>query len=261
MAQFLRDEIVKNLTIDKDCLIQIASVFANRIKALNTESDENKFFFYVIRFDNKGYRLFTIEELLANFDQAKRIERIIFTIETGKSLSSNRNIGAHFELRLDAKDPNLCYISVTADDSDWVDASFSAVHETIAKFKNKNFWARSAWMDLCVQLGGVFVSFVVSLWAAFIISPKLALENSFVITFLFAFLIFSNTWAYFKSLILQIVNKYFPNIKFYRPSKDRMHWLMQAVIGGITAAIVIYLLTLGFSFIGNILGALSPKNL
>ena len=263
MAQFLRDERIANLTIDRGALVQLASVFENRRQALNIEpsQSDNKFLFYVIRFDNKGYRVFSIDELLQYYDQAKEVERIIFTVETGTSVSSNRNVGTHLELRFDGRDPNLCYISVTSGDSDWVDASFSAVHETLSKFKNKNSWARSAWMQLFIQLGGVFLGFVLSLWAAAVISPKLNLQNAFVITFLFALLIFSNTWTYFGTLILKTVNKYFPNLKFFRPAKDRIHWLMQAVIGGITAAIVIYLLSLGFSFIGNFLGKITSNGL
>ncbi len=263
MAHFLRDERITNLTIDKGCIVQLASIFDTRAKSLNNDpsKEDSKFLFYIIRFDNKGYKVFSIEELLKYFDQAKEIERIILTAETGSSITSNRAIGTHLELRFDSRDVNNCFITVASDDSDWVDASFSAIHETLHKFKNKNFWARSAWMDLCIQLGGVFIGFVVSLWATVIISPKIAIENSFVITFLFTFLIFSNTWGYFKSLVLRVVNKFFPNLKFYRSAKDRLHWFMQAIIGGISAGIILYLLGKGFSFIGNLLGEITTKNL
>jgi hypothetical protein len=263
MAQFLRDEHISNLTIDRDALIQLALVFESRYNTIPIQlgKDEGKFYFYIIRFDNKGYRVFTVDTLLQYFDQAKVVERIIMTVETATSISSSRNIGAHLELRFDAIGQNLCYLSVTSDDSDWVDASFSAVHETLIKFKNKNRWARSAWMELLIQLGGVFLGFVLSIWAAVAISPKLKIENAFLISFLFALLIFSNTWLYFRNLLLQTVNKYFPNLKFYRPAKDRMHWLMQAIIGGITAAIIVYLLSLGFSLIGDFLGKITSNGL
>lgn len=260
MAQFLRDERIANLTIDREALIQLASVFENRKQALNVTQGDNKFLFYVIRFDNKGYRVFSIDKLLQYFDQAKEVERIIFTAETGTSVSSNRNVGAYLELCFDGSDPNLCYLSVTSDNSDWVDSSFSAIHETTSKFRNNNSLARSSWMQLLIQLGGVCFGFVLSLWAAVVIAPKLYLENAFVITFLFAFLLFSNTWIYFATLIHRTVNKYFPNLKFYRPAKDRLHWLRQAVIGGIIVAIVIYLLSLGFSFIGNLIGKITSKS-
>ena len=168
MAQFLRDARIANLTVNRDALIQLSLVFESPYQTLNIQPSEteHKFFFYVIRFDNKGYRVFTIDELLQYFDHAKVIERVVMTVETGTSISTNRNIGAHLELRLDEIDPNLCYLSVTSDDRDWVDASFSAVHETLTKFKNKNSWARSDWMLLLIQLGGVFLGFVLSLWAA-----------------------------------------------------------------------------------------------
>ena len=263
MALFLRDERIANLTIDKAALIQLASVFENRHQAMNVQQDQNdnKLLFYVIRFDNKGYRVFSIEELLQYFEHAKDVERIVMTVETEKSISSNRNIGAHIELRLDERDQNLCYLSVTSDDSDWVDASFSTVQETLSKFKNKNAWARSDWMQLLIQLSGIFLGFVLSIWAAAVISPKLNLESAFIITFLFAFIIFTNTWTYFRYLILRTVNKYFSNIKFFRPAKDHMHLLMQTVIGGITAAIIFYLLGLGFSLIGDFFGKITSNGL
>ncbi len=266
MAQFLRDENISNLTIDRDSLIQIASVFENRAQALekllrNNNNNESVFRFYVIRFDNKGYRVFTTPELLRYFDQAKEVERIIVTVQSAESVSSNRLAGAHLELRIDERDPTHSYLSVTSDDTDWVDVSFSAVHENINKYKNRNSWVRTEWMNLLIQLGGVFLGFVLSLWAAVAVSPQLNIQNSFVISVLFALLIFSNTWVYFKGVIIRGVNKYFPNIKFYRPTKDRMHWLIQTIIGGITLAIALYLLNLGFTFLGEFLGGLTKDGL
>ena len=86
------------------------------------------------------------------------------------------------------------------------------------------------------------------------VAPKVPIEISFVICFLFAFLIFSNTWTYLKGLLYGVVNKYFPNINFYRSDKDRIHWLMQAIIGGIALAFTLFLLNLAFSFVGDFLG-------
>lgn len=99
-----------------------------------------------------------------------------------------------------------------------------------------------------------------SLWAAAKIAPKLSIENSFVFSFLFVLLIFSNTWMYLNQLILQVMNSAFPNIKFVRRDKERLHWLLQAVVGGVIGGAVLYALGQAAAFLLDILGALVSKN-
>lgn len=261
MSHYLRDEQISNITISADSLAQLSAVFTDRAITLNAgvavDDGESKkaFLTYIIRFDNKGYRVFTLEDLLRYFRLAKEVERVLFTVETGQSLQSNRQIGTYLELRLDEKDPNTCFLTVTSDDKDWVDASFSAVHDVLTKSKNKNGWVRTAWTQFGVQITGVTLGFILSMWAAAKIAPRLAIENSFVFAFLFVLLIFSNVWTYLNQRILWILNVAFPNLKFCRPDKERLHWLMQAVVGGIVFAIVMYVLSQAFSFLIDILSS------
>ncbi len=266
MAHYLRDERVTNLSINADNLAQLSAVFADRASALNANVPENDdtgkkaFLTYIIRFDNKGYRVFSLEDLLRYFHLAKEVERVLFTVETGESLRSNRQIGTYLELRLDEKDPNTCFLAVTSDDKDWVDASFSAVQDVLIKCKNRNGWARTAWTHFGVQIVGVTLGFILSLWAAAKIAPRLAIENSFIFAFLFVLLIFSNTWTYLNQRILWVLNAVFPNMKFYRPDKERLHWLMQAIVGGIVFAVVIYILGQAFSFLLDVLSSFVRKD-
>jgi len=265
MAHFLRDQHVTNLSVDEDILRQISAVCESRERAINTDvpttddTGKRAFLTYIIRFDNKGYRVFSLADLVRYFHQANEVERVIFTVETGESLRSGRHLGTFLELRLDEKDPNTCSLTVTSNDGDWVDSSFSAVQDVLVKCKNKNGWVRTAWTQLAVQIIGVTLAFTLSLWAAVKLSPKLALENSFVISFLFVLLIFSNTWTYLNQNIISFINALFPNLKFYRPRKDRMHWLMQAIIAGIVLALILYILSWAFSYVGDILGSLVKK--
>lgn len=266
MAHFLRDRYVTNLSVDEDSLRQINAVFENRERAINADVPETDntglkaFRNYVIRFDNKGFRVFSVEDLLRYFHQAKEVERVIFTIDTGESLRSGRQMGTFMELRLDEKDPNSCVLTVTSNNGDWVESSFSAVQDVMVKYEKRNGWVRTAWTQFAVQIVGVILGFVLSLWAAMKISPKLAIENSFVITFLFLLLIFSNTWMYLNQKTISLLNGFFPNLKFYRPRKDRVHWLMQAIIGGVALAVMLYILSWLFSYVGNILGSLLKKS-
>src|SRR6266478_273987 len=121
MAQFFRDQQITNSTIDEDQLRQIVAVLENRRTALNariapTEANtKTGSLSFVIRFDNKGYRLTSLSDLLRYFHQAKEVERVFFNIDTIESAASNRALGAFLELGLDAKDPNRCLLAVTSD--------------------------------------------------------------------------------------------------------------------------------------------------
>jgi hypothetical protein len=266
MAHFLRDQQITNSTVDEDSLRQIAASLENRKQALNAHipptdvSGKEGLLSYVIRFDNKGYRLFSIEEVLRYFHQAKEVERIVFNIDTGESLASNRSVGTYLELQLDTKEPNRCYVVVTSNEGDWVDASISAIQDVIVKCKNKNGWVRTAWTQLTVQVIGVALGFILSLWISAKIAPKLAIQNSFVITFLFMLLMFSNVWMFLSQRILFFVNGLFPNINFCRPRKDRMHWLMKTIVGGLALAVGLYAIGWLAFLLGDVLHGLVPKS-
>lgn len=263
MGHYLRDQQATNISVTESAVSQISAVFIDRAKALNDEVPEDDdsgrraFISYIIRFDNKGVRVFTLEELLRHFRQAKSVERLIFSVETGQSVQSNRQVGAYLELKLDEKDANGCFFTATADDSDWVDASFSSMQETLAKYKNRNGWVRSSWTAFGVQIVGVTPGFVLSLWAATKLAPRLSIENAFIFSFFFILLIFSNTWTYLNQLILRIVNLAFPNVKFLRSDKERLHWLLQAVIGGIAGAAALFFLNQVFMLFLEMIGSLA----
>lgn len=266
MAHYLRDQQITGVSVTEDHLSHICAAFTERASQLNAtvpdsdDTDRRAFLSFIIRFDNKGYRVFSLEDLLRYFRQAKSVERVLFTVETGQSLRSNRQIGTVLELRLDEKDPNSCFLTVTSDDKDWVDASFSAVQDTLARCRNRNGWARTAWTVFGVQLLGVTLGFILSLWAATKVAPKLSIENAFVFSFLFVLLIFSNTWTFLSQQIIRLINIAFPNIKFLRRDKERLHWLLQAVIGGAIGAIVLYVLSQAAAFGLEVLGAFINKN-
>jgi hypothetical protein len=265
MAHFLRDEFIRNVTVSEEMLSQLDAIFQARAAALNAEvpnedADGRRIHYSsIIRFDNKGYRVFGLPQLLHYFRQARQIERLVISLESAASVRTNRVVGTYMELRLDQKDVNTCYLVVSADDADWVDAAFTVVREVTQRFRNRNGWARTAWTTFAVQVIGVSIGFFISLWAAIKIAPKLAIENAFVITFLFVLLIFSNTWTYLNNQILAYINQLFPNVRFARVGRERVHWIMQAIVGGIALAIVLFALNLIFSYFGDVLGSFIAK--
>ena len=261
MARFLRDEQVSNLTIDPDRLAALVDVFAKRGTSMpeyeQPQADEapDVFLNYTIRFDQKGYRVFDKEQLLRYFQQATEVERIVFELASGEAIRTNRAVGSLIDLRLDKNENVTCFLTVTSDDEDWVNGSFSAIKESLNKCINRHSWVRNPWVDFLIQVTGIFLGFLVSLWGASKIAPMLTIENAFLISFLLVLLVFSNLWTPINQRMRVIVNRVFPIIRFYRPDKDRLHWLYQAIVGGIVVAVSLYCLGVAFTYVGKMLGA------
>lgn len=265
MARFLRDIRISNVTASEEFLKAVHDLLIGRclaknaaIEAKNTtdqeKSDEKLFLSYVVRFDNRGYRLHDPDEALRCYKRAAEVERVIFTLDSALSERSNRLYGMFFELRLDAKDPNNCFIQASADDSDIVDSVYNGLLEIVTKNKNTNGWIRNAWSQLLVQIFGVAAGFILSLIAGLKIAPYLKVDNAFVLTFLFAFLIFSNTWGFINQQILRLVSYSFPNIRFVRTGKGSTHWLIQTLVGGVLLALFLLIFGELMAWVGSVLG-------
>jgi hypothetical protein len=265
MARFLRDIRISNVTVSEELLKAVHDLLIGRWRATNAaieaknatdqeKSDERLLLSYVVRFDNRGYRLHDPDEALRCYKQAAEVERVIFTLDSALSERSNRLYGMFFELRLDAKDPNNCFIQASADDSDIVDSVYNGLLEIVTKNKNTNGWIRNTWSQLLVQVFGVAAGFILSLIAGLKIAPYLKIDNAFVLTFLFAFLIFSNTWGFVNQQILRLVNYSFPNIRFVRTGKDSTHWLIQTLVGGVLVALFLLIFSELMAWVGSVLG-------
>ncbi len=242
-----------------DALTQLNNVFSERFSKLlsilppGTADAPAAFFTYVIRFDNKGYRVFSLEELMRYFNQAKVVERVLFTIESKLAISSHRNTGDFLELFLDINEPTRCLLVTSSDNKDWTEASFAAVHEVLSKRKNHNKFARNPWTNLLIQILGVAFGFIISLWLASKVAPNFRIENSLVISLFFILLMFSNIWGYLNQALLQLIAKLFPNIEFIRPAKAGLHWLLQAFVATAAVTVVIYILGIASAFLSKVI--------
>ncbi|MDP5147780.1 hypothetical protein ORI98_15165 [Shewanella sp. ULN5] len=266
MGGFLRDEIVSNLSIDEEALTLISDEMLMRANAINQllpeagkNHDQQQIVTFIIRFDNKGYRLYHIDDVLRHYRVAQAVERIIITMESTESIRSNRQFGTHLEVRFDINDTRNCSLAVSSENSDWVESTYSTISELINKLKNKNGFIRNGWTPFTVQISGVVAGFILSLWAAMKITPHLTVESAFVVSFLFAFLVFSNIWTYLSQQILNGIGYFFPNIRFERKGKEKLHWLIQTVIGGLVVAIALYVINLLFGYVGSVLGEFIAK--
>jgi hypothetical protein len=209
---------------------------------------------YIIRFDNKGFRLHDFESVMKYFQEAHKIERIIFMLASVESIQANNIIGKSIELKFDANDINNCQLVVQDDDENWVDATYCKLKEVLDKCGNYHYLVRNRWVSLAVQILGVISGFFVSLWTAVKLSPKLSIENSLALTFIIALLLFSNIWAIIFEGAMRARDYLWPNIAF----KDRggMHWLAKALISTAFGSLFIYLFSKIFVYIGAMLSSI-----
>ncbi len=84
MAKFLRDEFLKNISITEETLTHINDYLSEReaITNVNTTDDKALLMTYIIRFDNRGYRLDDFLEVMNNYKRADSVERILFILES-----------------------------------------------------------------------------------------------------------------------------------------------------------------------------------
>ena len=257
MGQFLRDLRIRNVTVDEAALTRINEVYLARVAAHNEgipEGPERVVFHYVIRFDEKGYRFVNINDVLKCFRDAGTVERVIYSMDSGKNRQTSGLFGTNLELRLD-RDPNTCWLNVSADNKDWVDTTFTGIAEILTAHKSWSRYVRTQWTGLLIQILGVAIGFLISLWAALKISPMLTLENAFVITFFFALLIYSNVWAYINGQISRLIDFCFPNVRFKRPRKDFVYMAVQTLVGGLLIGLTAFLLDKLFDLVGATLSS------
>jgi hypothetical protein len=287
MGQFLRDQKLQNLNIDEAALDSLNAVFVARVTAKNAQLlppqvqqaapqaaaatqpggpgappnpaqvlQKVAFPSYVIRFDDKGYRFMNFADVKQHYIDANEVERVIFMVDSGEHRQTSGFYGTQLELRLDARDGNACYLTVTADDKQWVDATFTALMDVLAKQRNASGWMRTPWTGALVQLFGVFVGLLFSVWAALIIAPNLSIDNAFAVSFIFALLIYSNVWGYLNAQILRLLDLAFPNLRFKRKEKEGYRWLIRGVVVGLLVAFGLYILKQFLSLVGYLLSSL-----
>lgn len=262
MAQYLKDEQLENVTVDEDVLSRIIDALfaqmASMPEFLHGQQNQNPqaldaMLIMTIRFDGKGYRVFSKEVLLNYFSAATNVERVIFELCSMRAIP-NKAVGSYLELRLDANEVSPSHLVSTSDNENWMNASFGAVREILNTCRNKYFLAKNPLVELILQVFGVFACFLFSAWAATLIAPSLNIENPFLMSFVLVLLVVSNLWGYVSLRLKAQIARVFPKISFFRPRKNRLHWILQAIVGGLIAALVLYLLGQAFTYMGRVLG-------
>jgi len=261
VATFLRDEEISNITVTEEHLGQIFDALTRRMHTMPEviaakPNQPNAFVATTIRFDQKGNRIYERQRMLDHFNEASFVERVIFELNSTDSARTNSAHGSYCSLRLDTNENMKCFLTVSSDDEDWLNGTFAAILDILARCKNRNRWIRNPVVEIAIQLSGLLAGFGLGLWAAALIAPNLKIENAFLISFLLVLLIFSNVWSPINQRLKLFLYRRFPSVKFYRPSKDNLHWLYQTLVGGVVVAITLYFLGSIISYAGRILGGL-----
>ncbi len=264
MGRFLRDENVKNISLNEESLNQLSELFCERAvqinKSLNADyENKEQLVSYIIRFDNKGHRFYEIDEAIRQYRNAGNVERFIITMDSLENINTNGLNGTKMEARFDIGNKDNCCISVSSENNDWVESSYSTLNDFIKKNKNNNGIIRTSWTPFLVQILGVLFGLTFSIWAALRISPSVDVENSFILSFLFCLLIYSNIWNHLNERVLYFIGFLFPNVRFERQGKERTRWLFQAIVGGISVALTLCLVNMGFTFIGSVIKEIITK--
>ncbi|HFQ5066102.1 TPA: hypothetical protein ACGUVR_004707, partial [Vibrio vulnificus] len=261
VGTFLRDQFIKNVTVDEELLQQVNDFLAERCISSNEQLEKKGgvqedvlLQNYIIRFDNRGYKLTEFSDVQKYYAQATKVERVIFTLDSNRAAFSNKQQGTSIELRLDSNEPNNTTLQVSSDDGDLVDSVFCGLLEIIKKFQNHNGKIRNNWTQLLIQLLGVGLGFVASLVMALKLYPYVKIESAFIITFLFTFLVFSNAWGFINQQILNLVNKLFPNVRFARAGRSPLNWLWQALVGGLIVAFALLIINGILDWVIKVLG-------
>ena len=259
MSQYLRDEFLKNLNFSEEALrkinediMEIATQANQSLRNQYKDQDlTNRLLIpsYIIRFDGRGFRLFEFEKIMRCFQDAKRVERFIFILDAINSL--NRITGKSIDLKFDALESNNCQLIVQDDDGNWVDAVFCKLKERLSRHENNNHIIQNRFVPFIVQILGVLVGFVISLWIAIKISPRLAIDNSLAFSFVIAFLLFSNVWTLLYEGIIRGLNYFWPNLSF--KEKVGFHWLIKAVISSAFVGISFFIASKLFSYLAGML--------
>lgn len=255
MANFLRDTFIRNRAFKESTVESIYRVFEEAAHGLipivdpQGTQEERVSFSVVIRFDQRGYRVWNVGDLMRYFREAKSVERLSFEIDTTTSFRTGRSTGAHCTLQVDVNEANRCLVQVASDDRSWVEKVYADLSALVDQNKTVSALVRTPATLWLIQIAGVSLGILLCIWLARLASPALKVDNPFLIAFLVALLIFSNTWTFLLQFINWVVGKAFPNVMLLRKDEERLHWAWQAVVGVAIAAAVAKVLAATYDLI------------
>ncbi|SFU61013.1 hypothetical protein SAMN05216350_103118 [Polaromonas sp. YR568] len=250
MPKYARDVKLKNLSISIDNLEALGQAVQACVANCAPDSlgTPNRLSF-ILRTETLGVRLDTVGEFTQAFLAAPRVDWITANFESGLLQDTYKKEGSSFDVRLDRTDASMCFIAVASDNEQWAASTFLMMQEAVKPLRNRHYLIRNAFTQMLIQVAGVIAGVGLSLWGALKLEPWLKLPNAFVFVFVIFLLLFSNIWGPLNHLILRLVDRGFPNVRFIQKGKEHWHWVPQALVGGTIAAILWAAATAGSSVV------------
>jgi len=247
-SQYLRDQKLTNLTFDCEALKtlnkeieQIAEKQNSLLNAAQLQPQERisriLLRTYIIRFDGKGFRYYEFSEVMHAYENATTVEWVNIIIDS--AVSRNTNSGKKFQLQLNALDPNGSWLTVEDDDKDWMDVTFSNVHEILMRNANRYWFVRNEVTPLLIQIAGAMTIFYLSMLGGKILAPRLQID--FLFSFFATFLFLSNLWTFISNWFLRAFNFFWPNIRFTRKKEEP--WFLRAMFSTVVGAGLLWVVT------------------
>lgn len=232
MAIYLADPQITTQTITSEAIKELCKVFERFGKDMPEYIDakegetSNVTLIYTIRFDRKGYQVATKEKLLEHFDSAAKVERVIFSIASGESIRTNNTIGSYMNLQLDINENVDHFLIASSDKESWMNGAIAAVSEVLDKHPNKLSIVRHPALTVFTNITGLIALFAISIKGAELVDANVTKDYAFPVSFLLLLLICSTFWV---PTVIKL-RALFPKIRFSRPGKDKVHWLVQGLI-------------------------------
>lgn len=205
---------------------------------------------YVIRFDNKGFKVFDFSTLLRHYREAGGVEKIYFGLSSLKSKRTNQQFGKSIEVCVNAFNDQECKLIVQDDDLTWVDSNFLITKEIIGRFKNFYWLIRSDWTRVIVHFLGLVITLSGSWFLAGQFFPISVSASSFYFSFALFLILFSNISTFVYPAVLKIIDHLFPNIVFLEKRKMFYYQLLTALV----SAVFLYVCAVSFNKVIYLIG-------
>lgn len=248
MASFLRDVAIQNVVMTEDAIQELNQVFRQRIDLHNRSlgqdgADRTLVHWYIVRFDGRGYRSLSAEEAWGDYKRAQHVERVVMQAVCQQHNATNNLMGEHLEIRLDAGASTSSHIIVGGEDRDWVEGTFGALETVLRRYRDRaTSLIRKPWTALVLQLLGVLVGLLLSLWLSILTAPMLkGMEYPRAVAFGLWLLVYSNLWTFLQGQAEAGIEALFPNVRFSRGGDHWVQAFMREGVKTVGIAVLLYL--------------------
>ena len=261
MSDYLRDISLKNLLITEDRLTELHTLLCEIVDDTNhvlAPDDVNRLELnYILRFDNKGFVLRNITDVIRHFKHARKVQKLIIAIST-KANAALPNIGpfrAPFDhhgkcifIQLTRDNETFVqgqsferqinnipsYLLVTDDNSGWTEGTFSRIKERLDYCKStSSMLIRAPWFPVTLRIILGVIAFTIALLGTLRLSDYFSSSAALAAIFILIFIVLNPVLTALYNPLMVLTDYFYPNVAF---RELRAHWIIQGIIAIACAA-------------------------